>query len=81
MAKAVTSSTAQLIYNPAGQQPNAQVKIQALSGGTHYIGQSGVTTSSGLPLNQGDSVTLNAPATALYAVNGSSGTLEVSIGR
>lgn len=81
MAHTVTTSTQALIYNPANQAVPTSVTIRGVSGGVHYVGQSGVTTSSGVPIGPGDVVTLHSPPVALYAINGASGTLDVSIGR
>lgn len=80
MGHVTNTTTSQLIYNPATEPSTAVVRIRALSGGPHYVGPSGVTTSNGLPLQDNDELVLHAPAVALYAVSSKSGTLDVSIG-
>lgn len=78
MANQVTTAAAQLIYSPVGQPAGLTVQITALSGGMHYVGPAGVTPSTGVPMGPGDTMTLHSPA-ALYAINGSSGTLDVRV--
>ena len=48
---------------------------------TVYVGQTGVTASTGIPVAAGDQLTLQGPAVALYAIcaSGGSATVEATL--
>lgn len=59
-------TSATLIYQPSGTRDSLVIINEGRD--VAYIGQSGVTTSTGLPLWPGDRITLNRVPQALYGV-------------
>lgn len=67
VATAVTASAVE-VYTPSslGNQPNPTVINTGAN--TFYLGQSGVTSTTGLPCAPGDQVTLTGTEVAIYAI-------------
>ena len=71
-----TSAVAVLAANPR-RKTALLVNAEASGGVTLYVGDSTVTTSNGLPLAPGGSITDNASTDAWYAVCGSAANLRI----
>jgi hypothetical protein len=74
-----TSGTVNSVVIPSTFSSSSNFIIQNTGASTVYLGQSGVTTSTGLALAAGDSVTVLGPVFNVYGVV-SSGTCSVESG-
>ena len=63
-------TSATLIYQPVGTRDNVTITNEGKD--IAYIGQSSVTTATGLPLWPGDHITLNRVPMAIYGVGAAS---------
>lgn len=75
------TSTATLLAPSGGQYGNQTVLVSSPPGGSIicYLGQSGVTTSTGVPFPPGSTATILNPSAAVYAVTASNQQVALSV--
>lgn len=73
----VLGTSATLLYQPTGARDSLTLINEGRD--VAYIGQSGVTTSTGLPLWPGDRITLNRVPQAVYGIGASTGAPFISV--